>query len=95
MKRESGSLGSSTERLVRLEESVKYERERTDYLVQHISRRLDQIERSIAMPSDREYPELTAAGWLKILAAICLPLLVLLVTGDLKHAAESVRIGVP
>lgn len=76
---------STTERLVRLELSSVYERERTDYLIAAISHRLLVLEtRGHITPS---------GGTLKYAIAILLPLGVLMATGDLATAVRALRLA--
>jgi hypothetical protein len=63
------------ERLVRLESWASYERERTDYHLADLSRRLLVLETASSIP---------LGSAIKLALAIMLPLAVLLATGDLK-----------
>lgn len=72
-------------RLVKLEARLEHERERVDYHLAGLARRLCQLE---------ERPQglgLSTGDWFKILIAICIPLLVLLFTGDPKAAMHIGR----
>lgn len=76
---------SMQERLVRLELTSTYERERTDYLIAGLSHRLLVLETTRqAAPS---------GSTLKYTIAILLPLGVLLATGDLKAAVRALRLA--
>ena len=75
------------QRLARLETWARYERERTDYLIAGISQRVGTLERHPLMT-------VTASGAGKILIAIALPVLVWLVTGDLRQTLTALLTAV-
>jgi hypothetical protein len=80
------SPASITERLARIEITAHFERERTDYLIGDISRRLLALEMRGTTPP-------AGGGTLKYAIAILLPLAVLLATGDLATAARALRLA--
>lgn len=66
-------------RIIHLEHKVHYE-------LTGLHRRVEVLEQPL-------YRVMGAAGWLKIILAICLPLLVLLATGDWHAAVKAVRLS--
>jgi len=76
------------QRLGALEVTVRYERERTDYHLAGLHSRIQRLEEN---PITRA--TMGMGGWFKILLALFLPLLVLLATGDLRQAVNTLRLG--
>jgi hypothetical protein len=78
------------ERVAGLETAMIYERRMTDQAIGQLNQRLTALEQR---PASMDLAKaLTTGGWLKIIVAICLPLLVLLATGDLSKAVQAGRL---
>lgn len=91
MDQRPGNIGLP-ERVASLETAIAYERRLTD---QHLSlhhQRISQLEGHQPHPVTSLERVLTAGGWIKILIAVCLPLLVLLATGDTGKALTIGRL---
>lgn len=71
-------------RIIHLEATARSERERTDYHLASLHRRMELLEAR---------PVMGAGALVKLILAICLPLLVLLATGDLGAAIRAARLA--
>lgn len=74
------------QRLTRIETALPYELARINSRVDHLEQELH------SHPFHQLGEALTGMTLLKLLLAICLPLLVLLVTGDPKQAASVAKL---
>lgn len=80
-------MDDTRERLIGLEAAVEYGNNLTAY-------RLDQAERRLLALENKPDTLTRVMGpgaWLKIILAVCLPLLVLLATGDISAALRAAK----
>ena len=68
-------------RIIHLEATARSERERTDYHLAGLRRRVEPLEAR---------PVIGAGAWVKVILAICLPLLV---AGDWHAAVKAARLA--
>lgn len=77
-----------TERIIRLEERAHHERERTDFHLGALDRRVSRLEEATSRAS-----EMVGGHGLKLLLAAGLTLLAILLTGDPRAAVTAARMG--
>lgn len=82
-------MEDTRERLIGLEQAIKYGNELTAYRIEQLERRMLALENK----PDTLTRVMGASGWIKLILAILIPLIVLLVTGDFGAALRAARSG--
>ena len=82
-------MDDTRERLVGLEQAIKYGNELSAYRLEQLERRMLALETR----PDAITRVMGAGGWVKIILALLIPLFVLLATGDIGAALRAARSG--